>query len=171
MVTRLLVGSCPFPMTLFPLIRLSGHSRKQSASALSASAGWADPRSARDHSAAAGRSVLCGSPALAETNFATAHRCASSAIDSPVRRFCDLADSSSPGHSPNTLPNPQLRECRIRRSNTRQLIGIATVRSRIASANSPSPSARRWCTRSVVPLAVPARRYGGVNALGVVSHL
>src|SRR6202790_4666165 len=29
MVTLLLVGSRPFPMTLFPLIRLSGHSRNQ----------------------------------------------------------------------------------------------------------------------------------------------
>src|SRR5258705_9763891 len=29
MVTLLLVGSHPFPMTLFPLMRLSGHSRNQ----------------------------------------------------------------------------------------------------------------------------------------------
>src|SRR5437016_7749839 len=42
---------------------------------------------------------------MAERNFATVHRCAaSSTTDSPVRRSCARADSSCPGHLPDTLP-------------------------------------------------------------------
>jgi hypothetical protein len=69
-----------------------------------------------------------------------------------LRRSCDLADSSSPGYSLGTLPNPLVRERRILRSNTRQLIASRRSESRIAPANPPSPSARRWCTRSAVPV-------------------
>src|SRR5439155_15719721 len=52
---------------------------------------------ARDHCVAASTFASCGSPAAAGTNCATAHSCAaSSAIDSPARRFSVPADSSSP---------------------------------------------------------------------------
>src|SRR5580704_16142952 len=93
------------------------------------------------------RANLLGRP----KGISTAHTCAaSSAIDSPARRFCAQADSSFLAHSPSTLRNPQLQECRIPRSST--LLWTAWQRSefRIASANRPLPSAPLWCTRSAV---------------------
>src|SRR6266478_3625706 len=91
---------------------------------------------------------------------------ASSAIDSPARRFCAPVGSSCPAHSPGTLPDQLVRECRIPRSSTHQLIASRRSEFRIASANWPSPSARPWCTRSDVPVRCPvltARPHSGIR--------
>src|SRR6266700_2257211 len=147
--------------------RLSSHSAQRhsahwpieysSASAPFGSAGCAALPLAPDHCAAASTFASSEFAATAGTNCAKAHRCAaSSAIDSPARRFCAPADSSSPAHSPGTLPNPPLRECRIPRSSTRPWTASQRSESRIASAIGPSPLARLWCTRTDVPVGYPA---------------
>src|SRR6266404_2329872 len=82
---------------------------------------------------------------------------ASSAVDSPAHRSCARADSSSPGHSPDTLPNRPLPKCRTPRSSTLQAIAWLRSESHIVSTRRPSPSTPPWCTQSAVLICCPGR--------------
>src|SRR6266566_2023584 len=107
----------------------------------SVSAGCADPPPALDRCAVASMSASFEPLATAETSSAVIRRCvASSAIDSPARRFCVPADSWSPGHSPGTLRDQLLRECRRPRSSTPQSIAELWSDLHTASATLPFPS-------------------------------
>src|SRR5207249_11177875 len=80
---------------------------------------------------------------------------ASSAIDSPARHSYAPADSSCPGHSPDTLRDRPPPECRTPESRRRPSIAGPQSEFRIASATLPCPSTPPWCTRSAAPVGWP----------------